>query len=139
MTTATAGRVAPLFTFAALCGRVIGKPARKSAPPTARRPPPTAAATQAARTTAHRRASSPAVDMQALGRLTVDRACMSRDRSIAALGTLAGTRSSIFPTLNDLHTGGVHDVFVNVARDRADLALIVDQRLKILDAVIGAI
>ena len=47
---ATAGRVAPWFTFAALCGRVIGKPA----PPTARRSPQTAAATLAARTAAHR-------------------------------------------------------------------------------------
>ena len=48
--TATAGRVAVPFTFAALLGRVISKPA----PPTARRAPPTSAATQAARTTAHR-------------------------------------------------------------------------------------
>lgn len=48
--TATAGRVATLFTFAALCGRVIGKPA----PPTARRSPQTAAATLAARTAAGR-------------------------------------------------------------------------------------
>ena len=30
--TAIAGRVAVPFTLAALCGRVIGKPARKSAP-----------------------------------------------------------------------------------------------------------
>ena len=50
--TATAGRVAPLFTFAALCGRVIGKPARMSAPTADRAAAP--ALTEAARTAAHR-------------------------------------------------------------------------------------
>ena len=58
--TATAGRVAVPFTLAALCGRVIGKPARKSAPTAGRAAAPAPPAARraplndAARAAAHR-------------------------------------------------------------------------------------